>query len=77
VKKYKSDHIIGPVDNEDEWRESVDVALISAAISTANFTKESFENAILDTTKDLTEEVYQIYQKHSDCNYRNFCSLRS
>lgn len=75
VKKYKSDHIIGDVDTEDQWMESVDVALICSAISTANFNKESFENAILDTTKDLTEEVYQIYQKHSDCNYLDFCSI--
>merc|ERR1712096_522259 len=74
VKKFKKDHIIGSIEDEEHWTESVDVAFISSAIITEKFEEASFENAILDTTKDLTEEVYQIYQKHSNCNYMDFCS---
>lgn len=75
VKKYKNDHVIGEVEDEEQWAESVDVGLIASAISTEKFSEASFENAILDTTKDITEEVYQIYQKHSKCNYLDICSL--
>lgn len=75
VRKYKNDHVIGDVEEEEQWTETVDVGLIASAISTEKFSEASFENAILDTTKNLNEEVYQIYQKHSKCNYLDICSL--